>query len=441
MLECVRIVAERSDKMKYTESTTVELKQILVDDIKKEIVALANTDGGTVYIGVADNGEIVGVNDPPEIMLSVNNMIRDAIKPDLTFFVSCKEVDEAGRKIVAVEVQRGTQRPYYLSGKGLRPEGVYVRQGASSVPATDTAIRRMIRETDGENYEDLRSLKQELSFAAAEGQFAKSSVEFGEKQKMTLGVINEDRIYTNLALLLSDQCGHTIKAAVFQGVSQEEFKDRREFGGSLFKQLNDVYDYIDFRNQTHSTFDKLERIDIRDYPETAIREALLNSIVHREYAIGGSILVKIFSDRMEFISVGGLVRGIEIEDIMSGFSVCRNPKLAAVFYRLKLIEAYGTGIQKIFASYSESRAKPKLEVTPNVFKLTLPNVNFNRVKVKGDLSEEILKLIKESAGIGRKDIEKTLGISQSYAGSILRKLVESGAVKKRGKGRNVVYTI
>ena len=86
--------------------------------------------------------------------------------------------------------------------------------------------------------------------------------------------------YTNWSVLLSDQCVHTIKAAVFEGTTQNEFKDRREFAGSLFEQMNEAYDYIDFRNQNHSTFLKLHRIDRRDYPEAAARESLLNLLAH-----------------------------------------------------------------------------------------------------------------------------------------------------------------
>lgn len=122
-----------------------------------------------------------------------------------------------GKKIVAVDIQRGTERPYYISKKGLRPEGVYVRQGYSSVPATNTAIRRTIKETDGDRFKDMRSLEQNLTFEAAEKEFTSRNILFGIAQKKTMGIINQDGIYTNLGLLMSDQCVHTIKAAVFVG--------------------------------------------------------------------------------------------------------------------------------------------------------------------------------------------------------------------------------
>ena len=136
----------------------------------------------------------------------------------------------------------------------------------------------MIRETDGDSYEKLRSVEQKLSFNSAKAEFAKRKVKFGDSQMATLGLMNTDKIYTNLALLLSEQCVHTIKVAIFQDTTQQVFKDRQEFAGSLFKQINDVYNYIDLNNKTTATFNKLLRIDSRDYPETALREALLKGI-------------------------------------------------------------------------------------------------------------------------------------------------------------------
>ena len=361
--------------MIFRESETVELKEVVVDDIKKEIIAFANCNGGKLYIGVQDDGTVVGLDNPDGTALQISNMVRDAIKPDITMFLHYETLEEDGKKIVVVDIQRGTDRPYYIAKKGMRPEGVYVRQGYSAVPATDAAIRQMIKETDGDRFESMRSLNQELTFEVAEKEFQLRKVEFGIQQMRTLKLIDKDGLYSNLAMLLSDQCVHTIKVAVFQGKDQTVFKDRREFSGALMKQMNDVYDYIDFHNQTHATIEKLLRIDVRDYPEIAVREALLNLLVHRDYAFSASALISIYEDRMEFISIGGLMPGIELEDVMAGISICRNPDLANVFYRLHLIEAYGTGISKIIGAYADMAEKPVIETTRNTFKIVLPNIN------------------------------------------------------------------
>lgn len=441
--------------MHYQENETVELKSIVVDDIKKEIIAFANSDGGTLYIGIRDDGEVVGLNDPDGTALQVSNMVRDSIKPDVTMFHHYKTIEEAGKKIIEINVQRGTDRPYYLAKKGMRPEGVYVRQGYSAVPATDTAIRRMIKETDGDRFETMRCLEQELTFEATEKEFQFRNVEFGPQQMRTLKLVDNDGLYSNLALLLSDQNPYTIKVAVFQGTTQMIFKDRRVFGGSLMKQMNEVYEYIDFRNQTRATIEKLSRIDVRDYPVIAVREALLNLIVHRDYSFSASALISIYDDRIELVSIGGLMPGIDLEDVLAGLSVCRNQNLANVFYRLHLIEAYGTGLTKILEAYEGASEKPVISTTKNSFKIALPNVNAKyEVKTvpasienippvpasKADRNEQrILIYVREHGAITRPEVEELLGISASTASRLIKKMVWSGLLVQDGKARNSRY--
>lgn len=435
--------------MLLKESETVELKSAVVDDIKKEIIAFANCKGGKLYVGVQDDGTVKGVDDPDGVALQISNMVRDSIKPDVTMFLHYETLEENGKKIVAVDIQQGTQRPYYIASKGLRPEGVYVRQGYSSAPATNESIRRMIKETDGDRFEEMRSIEQNLTFESAKREFSERNIPFGESQMKTLGIMSNDGVYTNLGLLLSNQCMHTIKAAVFQGTTQNEFKDRKEFSGSLFQQIDEVYDYIDFRNQTHSTFQKLRRVDRKDYPDVAIRESLLNLIVHREYSFRASALVSIYTDRVEFTSIGGLVSGVTLNDVMMGISVCRNVKLANVFYRLELIEAYGTGIQKIMESYSGTGKTPKIETSDNIFKIILPNLNAQAAEGKSDVIEStdndnektVINLAKQQGTFTRKDIENTLKISSTSCGRLLKQMMDNGQIIKEGKGKNTHYRL
>ena len=443
--------------MKYQESETVELKAIVVEDIKKEIIAFANSDGGTLYIGVADNGEVVGLDNPDSVALQISNMVRDSIKPDVTMFIHYKTIVEDGKKIVKVDVHRGTDRPYYIGKKGIRPEGVYVRQGYSSVPASDSAIRLMIKQTDGDSFEAMRSLNQELTFLDTEKEFESRSVEFGLKQMRTLKLIDNDGLYSNLALLLSDQNPYTIKVAVFQGTNQMIFRDRKEFSGSLMKQMNEVYDFIDFLNKTHATFGGLRRKDIRDYPIIAVREALLNLLIHRDYSFSASSLISIYDDRIEFVSIGGLMPGIDLEDIMAGISICRNQNLANVFYRLSLIEAYGTGLSKIMDTYEGSGLKPSISITKNTFKIILPNINEKyEIKEVSNLIESnpliyipkvdneqiILNYVKQYGSITRLEAEKLLSdVSASTVSRLIRKMVDSGLLIQNGNARSTRYML
>ena len=339
----------KASRMKFRETETVELKAVAQDGIKKEIGAFANNNGGTVYVGVADDGTVPGVEDADGCDLQVSNMVRDTVKPDVTMFVSYETLDCNGKAVVAVKVQRGTNRPYYLAKKGLRPEGVYVRQGYSSVPATDAAIRQMTKETDGDSFEDMR-------FISASSTMSKSGLWY--------------------------------------------------------------------------------------------------SLVHRDYSFRASTLISIYDDRIEFVSVGGLLPGLELEDLMMGVSACRNPHLANVFYRLQLIEAYGTGMRKIMGAYAGAATRPQIMATNNAFKIVLPNANFTATEAKEPAAnsigapsashsreDEILRFLAEHPSITRKEAQALLEVSQSTAGRILKEMVDKGQIATLGAGRALRYEL
>ncbi|WP_139651597.1 RNA-binding domain-containing protein [Raoultibacter phocaeensis] len=450
------------------EGVELEFKREWSDAAKKTVVAFANTKGGTLLVGVTDDGEIIGVEDPDQCMVSIMQSIGNAIKPDVSLFTQIRIEQVESKNVVAVEVQRGSSRPYYLSDKGLRPTGVYVRQGALSAPASEAAILSMIKESSGDAYEDARSLVQELTFQEASEVFSSEGIAFEKRHMRTLGLIAEDGTFTNLALLLSDQCPATTKAAVFQGTTKAVFRNRYEFTGSLFRQFREVLDFIDRYNETASTIgDDMKRIDKRAYPEYAVRESLLNMVVHRDYSLAGPALISVFDDRTEFLNLGGLPSGISERDMMMGVSLQRNPKLARVLYQLKWIESYGTGIPKIMESYGGSDESPTFLVSDNAFKVTLPSLvhdgkkaveaaRFEResvavfhdrsretpnVSVAGDPREAVLELVAAHGSVARKDIQAALGISQSAAIRLLNALMLNGSLRKTGTGKNTRYSM
>lgn len=429
--------------MKLIESEQLELKREFNDKALRSVIAFANSKGGKLYIGVDDDGEAVGVDDTDKEQLRISNTVREGISPDVTMFVSYQIDKIDDKNVIIIDVQKGTASPYYLKAKGIRPEGVYVRQGASTVPASFEAIRRMIKETDGDRYEMLRSTEQELTFDTVKKEFDRAGIEFGSSQMRSLHFVTEDGIFTNLAMLLSEQCTHTIKIAVFNGLEKVSFADRTELGGSVLRQVSDAYDYLDRYNATHSRFEGIHRRDIRSYPPEAIREALLNAVIHRDYSFSGSILISVFDDRIEFVSIGGLVSGISFDDIMIGVSIQRNEALANVFYRLGLVEAFGTGIPRIMKLYESSAVKPEIRVTDNAFKITLPKLNAgdDTDSERNSAEDEILLAAEQRGYITRKDVEELLGISQATAARLLKKLTEDKKLVSIGNGRNVKYSL
>lgn len=428
--------------MTYVESFTVELKQEVNADFKKEVIAFANTDGGEIYVGVAKDGSVVGVPKAEQVMEQIGNMIRDGIKPDLSGYTAIEAVPEGDKTVVKVTVLRGAKRPYHLTEKGLKPTGVFIRHGVSSVPATEEMIRELLRESDGVTFDKSRCVNQDLTFEYAAKYFADNHVSFNENNKRTLHLIDADGYYTNAALLLSDQCEHSIKCAVYEGNGKTKFKTRKEFTGSVLRQMDEAYEFISLNNNLNSTIEGLKRVDNPDYPPYAIREALLNAIVHRDYDYSGSILINIFDDRMEFVSIGGLVKGMTMQDVMGGVSQSRNMVLANIFYRLELIESYGTGIRRIMESYEGRMEQPVFAPAPASFVVILPKITGQPLTDESLTDrEKVEKLLKAREEITRKDVETLLGCSKFPAIKLLNELVAEKVAVKSGSGPAVKYRL
>ncbi len=417
------------------ENSNIEYKWEYTPDIKKEVIAFANSGGGVIYVGLDDNGKPYPLLDIDETLTQIVNSIRDSILPDVTMFVGY----EADENIITITVQEGTHKPYYLPEKGLKPSGVYVRQGSSSVPASFEQIREMIKLADGDKFEAARSLVQELTFSTAKEEFSRCGVEFGKSQIRTLRIIGVDGLYTNLGLLLSDQCAHTIKFAVFNGTKKGEFKTRKEIGGSVLRQMRYAFDFLSLSNNLAATFSGLDRIEQYDYPEEAIREAMLNSIIHRDYSFSGSVIVNLYDDRMEFVSLGGLMPGLKTEDLFLGVSQPRNERLANVFYRLKHIEAYGTGLRRIMQHYENFSEKPVIEATHGAFMLTLPNMNYvHPLTPKRQHKAQhriVMEYLKNHPSVTNENVQELLFVKQTRAYTIIREMVKEGILIKNISGK------
>lgn len=468
------------------EDEKTEFKREVTADVAREVAAFANTEGGTVYIGVADDGSAVGVGDVDAESLRVTNMLRDSIVPDVMELVHVRALDaqatskmfgtSCGEEVIAIEVAAGSRKPYYLAKKGPIPAGVPVRRGPSSIPTTRDVILAMIRKTANYSYEEEVSVNQELGFSQLKAIFSRRHVKLGVRQMRSLMMRNEDGQYTNLAYILSDGCQLRFQVASFQGCDVRVFKDRKVFDGCILEQINKLVDYLEFRNETSGRISMPHRIEVRSYPDDALREAVCNMVMHRDYASKAINKVSVFDDRIEFHTAGGLAPGVYKDEVTCGTSVCRNPRLADLMFRLGLVEAYGTGLPRIFAAYEGRPVQPLVECSENVFRLTLPNINYaiehgSGEKVEqveraggsalgegrqsgglevlpaprpwevGEVRHMILNLIDLNGKITRIEVEKVLGCSRSSAGRLLEGMVSDGLIDKVGAARSTAYVL
>jgi ATP-dependent DNA helicase RecG len=427
------------------ENQTTEYKREYNAKAKNTMLAFLNTDGGTLYIGISDDGSTFGVDGDIDLAArQVAASFRDSVTPDPSGYFKVEPEERDGKYIIVVTVEHGSSVPYCYASHGLVPQGVYVRVGSNTVMATREHIRQMIKDNGTGQFLGELSIEQGLTFDYAARVFAEKEVKFGEEQKKSLGLIRPDGRYTNLALILSDQCPYTTKAAIFEGLNKEKFKDRKEFAGSLFRQIEEVHAYLNVFNRVRSTFEGVYRVDHPDYPDVVIRETYLNAAIHRDYYIEGSILVSMFDDRLEFMSLGGVMPGVTHDLMLSGVSVTRNEKLAQVFYRLNIIEAFGTGIPRIYGAYEESAATPEIPVIDGGFLIRVPNMNYYVRHGDGtgrivETNEQRLLTVFGSAGFTKEDAADTLGISVSGAYKLLRRMAEQGMLSAHKSGRQWIY--
>jgi ATP-dependent DNA helicase RecG len=307
-------------------------------------------------------------------------------------------------------------------------------------------IQQLLYEREEGRYEEAKSSNQNLTFQYATGYFVNRKMSFDDEQKFKLGLINEKNEYTNLALLMSDQCEHSVQCAIFSGEGKNTFRTRKEFSGSILRQLEGSYEYINLYNNTAEDSQGIDRTEEYDYPRVAIREALINALLHRDYNFSGSVLINMFTNRMEFVSIGGIAGGLTLSDIKQGISQTRKKALGNVFYRLKLVDSYGTGIQRILECY-RGRVKPEFICEQATFMSVLPNVNLKPSDVKRKLTKEmiterqVLGLFEAKEMISRKDVEELLNCSGFPARKVLTSLIEKNKIQVVGNGRSTRYIL
>lgn len=405
------------------ENEETEYKREYSDFIPKTVVAFANTSGGRITIGVDDSGKVTGVEDADGVARRCVQMLRDDIRPDVSSITRADVNETEGGNTVEIKVSEGPDKPYYLRSKGLRAEGVYLRRGPASVQATESQFNEMVRSVRSRTYETTRSVNQNLTFVYAENVFNRAGLAFDDVHKSILGLKDHDG-YTNLGFLMSDQCDYQIKAAVLTDRGRTSFKDRIEISGPLLKQFEDTMSFIRRHVTVSSKIDGLYRKDTEDYPEEAIREIVLNAIIHRDYNSMGNTLVSMYDDSIEISSPGSVIEDISKSDLIKGVSFPRNRHLCEIFYRLGLVETYGTGIPRVMKIYEGRGRTPDFDISGSMFRVTLYSLR---------------RSVSDGSTFTRSEFEKNAKVSKSKARQMLNLMLERGEIKIEGNGKSTRY--
>lgn len=301
---------------------------------------------------------------------------------------------------------------------------------------------RLILEGQNQSYEELPSSMQELTFDRLEEELKKSlGITCLNKDILkTLELYSEKRGFNNAAALLADKNQFPGIDMIRFGSSIDEIMDRATFEHmSVLAQLSSCIEMF----QTYYQYEKIEGVErkqIDKIPEKAFREAIANALVHRAWDVRASIKISMFEDRIEISSPGGLPAGIGREEYLNGqISVLRNPILGNVFFRLKYIEKFGTGIMRINRSYSNALEKPSYQIFENSIQVVLPVIASDEKLSEKD--KKILDIIRDKGTVSRSEIEKLAGIGKDSTIRSLNLLLKKHIIEKTGAGRGVKYHI
>ena len=414
------------------ESKTLEFKEQISNSFLKTVSAFANYREGKIIFGMADDGTECPLKDPVKDCLSIENMINDCISPQPDFLLDVNEK----KSLITLTVKEGSAKPYLYKSKA------YKRNDTSTIEVDSLEFTRLALAGKRLNYESLPSEEQDLSFTFLEKQFKKIT-----------GIESFDKDILKTLSLLSNQNGYNITASLLSDCNKFPCIDIAKFGDSIsiikkracFEHISVLESYekaISF----YKDFYQYEEIDgslrkiVQTVPEAAFREAIANAIIHRTWDVNAQIRVLMFDDKIQVISPGGLPSGLtEKEYLLGRISVLRNPILANVFYRLNIVEIFGTGVLRIIDEYSKSLIKPKFEVLENSISVELPviqkslNLTEDEQIVYNTLSRAIGKSISE--------ITAEVPFGKSKTSEILNKFIDAGIVKLLGNGRGTKYSL
>lgn len=426
------------EKLPECRSVRVEFQEGWSQMAQKTLLAFANTIGGDLYFGITDDGITKGLSKKAVNVISrtVQEFCRSEVEPVLIDMVSTKVISAGNcTYVLRVTVDPGEDRPYALKGKRYTG-GAYVRDGSMSVTATEEEIRDMIRDSSPQPWESRLSRQTDLRFGETADIFKKYNVSFSSAHFLRLGLVDDADRFTQLGELLSDQNRTKLVVGTF---SQDSASlSVREFSGSLLRQIDQAFAMFAAINPEliHKTGELANKRHFA-WPPKALREALVNCAVHRDYSQSEPTKVSIFPNRFEFLSYGSIPGRLSVDDIvLEGVSKCRNERLADILRRLGWMENYGSGFPMIWREYANSGAEPKLEATRRVFRIVLPKI---LDEPRGTTTERCRALFETRDTLSMTEIMNLLNVSRTSANTAVNALMKAGQIEKIGIGRMTKY--
>lgn len=430
---------------KIIEDKRNEFKIKLTEKLEEEVIAFLNTDGGNIFIGVNDAGDVVGLNGNIDLLQrTIKDRIKDNIMPSTLglFDVILNEKD--GMKYIQIIVAKGNERPYYLKGMGMTPDSCFIRIGSSIESMKQEMILNLFSKRVRNSLKNIKSPNQSLEFKTLKIYYQERGFQINNNFLKKLDFYTEDDSFNYIAYLFADNNNISVQFAKYNGDDVYDLIENEDFGfTSLIKVTDNILNKLKIENKTYTKIETPTRKEIKMYDYDAIKEIVTNALVHNDWSNGYSPKFEIFDNKLVISSNGGIQEGVTQEEFLQGFSNPRNPELMRVFRDLNFVEQLGTGIIRVLKTYN----KNIFSFFPNHIRVTIPfNKNLfqkennelnslNDVAIN-DLQKSIVKLILDRPNITQDELARLLGVNKRTIIRNFKVLIDKGYVVHVGANKN-----
>ena len=409
-----------------SETNRIEYKRQLSDDLEIEAIAFLNYhEGGVIYIGIDKTGKIIGVSDMDGDMLKIKDRLKNNIMPSCMglFDVAVEKIES--KDIIKITFASGTEKPYYIRKLGMSEKGTFIRVGTAAEPMPVKMIESLFAKRIRNSIGKIKSPNQHLTFEQLKIYYEGANKTLNQQFASNLELLTEEGQYNYVAYLLADVNGMSVKVAKYDGLDRVDLMENNEYGYcSLVKATKQVLDKIEVENKTLAKITPKEREEKRLWNPVALREAVINAIVHNDYTSEVPPKFEFFDDRIEITSFGSLPQGMTESEFFEGYSVPRNKELMRVFRDLDLVEHLGSGIPRILRSYG----KECFKFSENFLRMTFLASEQVTEQVTEQVKEVVKILDKE---MNRQDIQNKLGLShrENFRSNYLKPALEQGFIE------------
>jgi len=419
-----------------------EFKVKLSYNFEKEIISFLNTNGGNLFVGVSDNGKIIGINGNIDLLQrTIKDRIKDNISPSTLGLYDVVVEEKNEKKYIKIIVARGSERPYYLKGMGMTPESCFIRVGSSIQEMTDEMISKEFSSRTRNSLKNIVSPNQDLSFTQLKIYYDEKGYKINDNFLKQLELYTPNGKYNYVAYLLSDNNTISLRFAKYETDTVDNLIENEDYGNCcIIKATQNILDKFRIENKTFTkiTYPKRKEQNLFDY--SAVREAVVNAIVHNDWSKEYAPKFEMFKNRIVISSNGGLQEGTNKEEFLSGFSLPKNRELMKVFSDLEYVEQLGTGILKILKAYN----KDCFEFFPNFIRVTFPydentfthkTYNYEYIENLSVTQKSIISLISNDPTITQESLAQALNTTKRTIQRNIKYLIDLKIITRIGSNR------